>query len=315
MRELERATFPAMGTACALAVTADRSERTAARLALSAAWRELRTCERILSRFEPNSQLSELNRNAGTWWRVDERLIEALSAAVRLRSETAGLFDPTILPALLAQGYDRSFELLEPRPPRASDWSAGATIEVDPVNGSARIECDAAVDLGGIGKGFAAARALAAMLEAWPGLPGALIDLGGDIAVEGSPPEEGPWLISVESPWSPGRSLGTIRLAAGAVATSGPARRRFGPEDALHHLIDPVTGEPADGGPLAVTVVARDPADADAHATALAVTEDAGAYLTARRGLGAIVVTGLEPTRALGAIDFLPRPVSFEVTL
>ena len=161
MRELERATFTAMGTACALAVTPDRSERTAARLALSAAWRELRTCERILSRFDARSQLSELNRNAGTWWRVDERLIDALRTAVRLRSETAGLFDPTILPALLAQGYDRSFELLEPR--AASCERCGRPVrrsKLDPVNGSARIERGAAVDLGGIGKGFAAARAL-----------------------------------------------------------------------------------------------------------------------------------------------------------
>ncbi len=315
MRELERASFPAMGTVCALAVTAGRSERAAARLALSAAWRELRACERILSRFDAHSELSELNRNAGAWLQVDERMIEALTAAVRLRRETQGRFDPTILPALIAQGYDRSFELLEPRAPRASDWSAGATIEVDPVNGVARIERDAAIDLGGIGKGFAAARALAAMLEAWPGLPGALIDLGGDIAVMGVPPEEGPWLISVESPWSPGKSLGTIRLAAGGVATSGPARRRFGPEGTLHHLIDPTTGRSADGGPLAVTAVARDPVDADAHATALAVSEDVDEYVSARPDLGAIVVTGLEPTQALGAIDFLPRPVSFEVTL
>ena len=62
-----------------------------------------------------------------------------------------------------------------------------------------------------------------------PRLPGALVDLGGDIAVVGTPPEGGPWLVSVESPWRPGESLGTIRLAAGGVATSGPTRRRFGP--------------------------------------------------------------------------------------
>jgi thiamine biosynthesis lipoprotein len=255
-----------MGTECALIVTAHPRERPKARLALAAAWNEIRTCERILSRFDSRSQLSELNRDAGMWLQVDERLFDALANAVRLRAKTDGRYDPTILPALIAQGYDRSFELLEPGPPRASDWSAGAAIDLDPIGRRARIERGAAIDLGGIGKGFAATRALETMRKVWPSLTGALVDLGGDIAVEGLPPEHGQWLISVESPWSPGKSLGTIRLAAGGVATSGPARRRFGLAGA-HHLIDPASGGPAEHGPLSVTVVARRPVDADAHAT------------------------------------------------
>lgn len=314
-RALERMSYSVMGTVCALAVTAARSELAAARLALAAAWNELRACERILSRFDSSSQLSELNRADGAWLHVDERLFDALANAVRLRTETGGLFDPTILPALMAQGYDRSFELLEPRPPRAHNWLPGATIELDPVEHRARIERGAAVDLGGIGKGFAAGRALDAMREVWPELPGALVDLGGDIAVAGAPPENGPWMIAVESARSPAKSLGTVRLTGGGIATSGPARRRFGPAGAHHHLIDPATGESAERGPLTVTVIARDPSDADAHATALAVSPDADEYVSARPGLGALVVGGLEPPRVFGVVDFMPRPVSFEVTL
>ncbi len=304
-----------MGTVCALAVTVRRPDGAAANRALSAARNEVLTCERLLTRFDPHSELSELNRVAGTWVQVDERLFAALTCAVRLRRETDGRFDPTVLPALLALGYDRSFELLEPRAQRASASPAAASIELDPVDRRVRIEHEAAVDLGGIGKGFAAARALDAMLRAWPELPGALVDLGGDIAVVGAPPEGGPWLVSVESPWRPGKPLGTIRLQAGGVATSGPSHRRFGPDGSLHHLLDPETGAPADGGPLAVTVVARDPADADAHATALAVSEDAAGYVSERPGLGALVVRGVGPPRTTGAIDFVPRPVSFEVIL
>lgn len=304
-----------MGTVCALAVTAAQPERATARLALSTASNEVRACERILSRFDPRSQLSELNRGAGSWVRVDECLFDALGHAVRLRDETDGRFDPTILPALVAQGYDRSFELLEPRPARAHDWSAGATIELDPDGRRVRIEEGASLDLGGIGKGFAATRAIGAMLEVWPELPGALADLGGDVATVGSPPENSPWMIAIGSPWSPAKSLGAIHLTAGGVATSGPARRRFGPSGVCHHLIDPATGASSDHGPLAVTVVAESAIDADAHATALAVSMDADHYLSARPGLGALLVEGLEPPRTLGAIDFLPHPVSFEVHL
>ena len=74
-----------MGTVCALAVTAAQPERATARLALSTASNEVRACERILSRFDPRSQLSELNRGAGSWVRVDECLFDALGHAVRLR--------------------------------------------------------------------------------------------------------------------------------------------------------------------------------------------------------------------------------------
>jgi thiamine biosynthesis lipoprotein len=314
-RQLARASFRAMGTGCALAVSADPVEQSAARLALSAAWNELRTCELVLSRFDPRSQLSELNGSAGTWMQVDERLFAALAAAVRLRRETNGRFDPTILPALVAQGYDRSFELLEARPSRTGDYPAGAVIELDPRRSRVRIERGAAVDLGGIGKGFSAGRALDAMRTVWRGLPGAIVDLGGDIAAAGLPPEGGPWLVAVENPWRSEQSLGTIALTAGGVATSGPARRRFGPDGTHHHLIDPDTGESSQLGPLAVTVVAPDPGTADAHATALAVSPDAGAYASAHPGLGALVVTGPGPPQLFGAIDFRPSPVSFEVTL
>jgi FAD:protein FMN transferase len=313
--ELQRLNFTAMGTLCTVAVTAERRDGAAASLALSAAWNEVITCERILSRFDSHSELSALNRNAGTWLQVDERLFDALTAAVQLRSDSDGRFDPTVLPALVALGYDRTFQSLEPRPRRPNASPAGASIELDPLARRARIECNAAVDLGGIGKGFAAARAVDAMWASWPHLPGALVDLGGDIAAVGTPPEGGPWLVSVESPWRPGKSLGTIRVDGGGVATSGPTRRRFGPDRSFHHLLDPENGEPADRGPLVVTVVARDPAAADAHATALAVSEDAREYMHGRPGLGALVVRGPEPPQTIGAIDFVPRPVSFEVTL
>ncbi|HZR93673.1 MAG TPA: FAD:protein FMN transferase [Gaiellaceae bacterium] len=281
---LEQDTFPAMGTACAAAVTAPAGESRRARTALAAARAEVEACERALSRFDPGSDLSRLNAAGGAWTPVGERLLAALQAALRARLDSGGRFDPTVLPALVAAGYDRTFAELEQREPRpARSWRAGAAIELDRERGAARLEPGAAVDLGGIGKGFGAARALDAMREAWPGLPGALVDLGGDIAVEGAPPGDGPWRIAVAEPRRPGATLGTIALRAGGVATSGRDRRRFGPGRALHHLIDPATGLPAARGPLAVTVVAPDAPQAEAFATALAVCSlDEGRALLAR---------------------------------
>ena len=290
---LVREGFRAMGTECEVAVTATRANTARARRALAAARGEVDSCERALSRFDERSDLSRLNRGCGEWVAVDHRLVEALRAALRTRAETGGRFDPTILPALVAAGYDRSFEQLGERPPgHASSWRAGAAIELDARAGRARVEAGAAVDLGGIGKGFAATRALWAMREAWLELPGGLVDLGGDVVVWGETPGGGPWRIAIADPRTPGAELGTIEIADGAVATSGRDTRRFGPGGRLHHLIDPATGAPADEGPLAVTVVGPDAAEVEAYATALAVASPAEAddILGARPGLAALLV-------------------------
>ena len=302
---LVREQFHAMGTECEVAVTATRTDPARARRALAAGRREVESCERVLSRFEERSDLSRLNRAYGEWVAIDQRLVEALRAAIRTREETGGRYDPTILPALAAAGYDRSFEQLDERPPaRVDGWRAGAAIEVDAGAGRARIEAGAAVDLGGIGKGFAATRALWAMRETWLELPGALVDLGGDVAVWGESPEGGPWRIAIADPRSPGAQLGTIEISDGAVATSGRDRRRFGPEGALHHLIDPATGAPAAAGPLAVTVVGLNAVDVEAYATALAVTPLAEAedIIRARPGLAALLVLDEGDPVVVGAL-------------
>jgi len=285
--------FRAMGTDCVVAATVRRSDVPRARRALKAARREVEACERALSRFAAKSDLSRLNRARGRWMAVDDRLIAALKVALRVREETGGRFDPTILPALVAAGYDRSFEQLDGRPPTsAPGWHPAAIVEIDSAALCARVEDGASVDLGGIGKGFAASRALWAMREAWLELPGGLVDLGGDIAVWGATPEGGPWRLSIADPRVRGCSVATVAIDEGAVATSGRDQRRFGPERQLHHLIDPTTGAPANSGPLTVTVVGWDGAEVEAYATVLAITppERAADFLSARPYLSALLV-------------------------
>ena len=302
--------FRAMGTLCRVSVTAGPSDTAAAQAALAAARAEVAACEQALSRFDPGSELSSLNDAAGTWVPVGERLAAALVMALDARAKTGGRFDPTILPALAAAGYDRSFELLDDRPAGpAPGWRAGTAIELDPNGGQARIAEGSAVDLGGIGKGFAAMGSLEAIRAAWPELRGGLVDLGGDIAVWGLPPEQGPWLLSVADPRSPDAVLCTLALENGGVATSGRDARRFGPGGSLHHLIDPLTGRPAKGGPLAVTVVGPDSVQAEGHSTALALCDQstAAAYVEARPALSALAVFDDSDPVVLGPLPLVER--------
>jgi thiamine biosynthesis lipoprotein len=304
MSELHRTEWRAVGTSCAAAVTAGPHDG-AVREALGAAQEEVAACEHELSRFDSASDLSRLNAAGGRWTPIGRRLLEALDLALRAREETGGRFDPTVLPALAAAGYDRSFELLEEREARwADDWRAGSAIELDTRTGRARLEPGSSVDLGGIGKGYAAGRALDAMLAASPTIAGVLVDLGGDIAVRGEAPEGGPWLVAVADPRRAGETLAVLALDSGGIATSGRDARRFGPARSLHHLIDPETGESALAGPLTVTVVAPDPVAAEIHATTLAIAGpgEAEAHVSARPRISALYVPHIGPAIPLGRL-------------
>jgi len=303
MNTLARIEWRAVGTSCSAAVTAGPDDEARAQIALAAAQAEVEAVEAELSRFRPESDLSRLNAGAGSWVPIGRRLLDSLRLAIKARDDTGGRFDPTVLPALVAAGYDRTFEELTERPAEHADgWRAGATIELDHRDGRARLEPGTAVDLGGIGKGYAATRALEAMRKHAPSLPGGLVDLGGDIAVRGEAPEGGPWRIAVSDPRRPGETLTVIALEEGGVATSGRDARRFGPSKSLHHLIDPETGESAIAGPFTVTVVAPDAAEAEAHATTLAIAglAEAEAHVAARPHLSALYVPHAGPAVPLG---------------
>jgi len=308
MSTLHRTEWRAVGTTCAAAVTARSQDEREVSWALGAAQEEVTACERELSRFDPASDLSRLNAAGGRWTPVGRRLLEALGLALQAREETGGRFDPTVLPALAAAGYDRSLELLEEREARsAEDWRAGTAIELDTRNGRARLEPGSSVDLGGIGKGYAAGRALAAMFIGSPTLAGGLVDLGGDIALRGKSPEGGPWLVAIADPRRAGETLAVLALDGGGVATSGRDARRFGPARSLHHLIDPETGESALAGPLTVTVVAPDPVAAEVNATTLAIAGpgEAERHVTATPGLSALYVPQVGPAIPLGRLPLV----------
>jgi FAD:protein FMN transferase len=315
MGTTHRHTFTAMGTECALVVSARPSDAARAHRAIRAALTELAAAERALSRFDAGSALSALNAADGRWTAVDNRLFSAVAAAVEARVQTGGRFDPTILPALVAAGYDTTFDRLSPRDSGSiSGWRAGTAIDLDRAGRRIRLAPGTTIDLGGIGKGLSATAALDAMHVSWPQLPGALVDLGGDIAVRGFAPGGDPWRIAVADPRRPRRRLGVLALTDCGVATSGRDRRRLGTNGSGHHLIDPNTGRPAVPGPLAVTVVAATTAEAETHATALAITpvEEACGYLESRPRLAALVVPTAGAPFTLGRLPLVEWSAAIE---
>jgi FAD:protein FMN transferase len=230
------------------------------------------------SRFLPDSELSQLNAAAGQPVTVASVTFELITRAVDGWQQTGGRFDPTVLPALVAAGYDQSFETIEldAREPSAPSTPAPGCVEIglDPVVRSVTLPPWVALDLGGIGKGFAADLVSAELLE--DGATGACVNLGGDVRVRGaSPGDDGAWLVEVAS--EPGvarpHSPLTLGLADGAVATTSSRRRAWRRAGArLHHVIDPRTGRPLERPPTSATVIAADASQAEVLAKAAFVT-------------------------------------------
>jgi FAD:protein FMN transferase len=281
---MERRTLRAMGTDLELIVDA-----VGAGEALDAAEAEFHRLEAILSRFRDDSELSRLNRSGSIEAGPD--LLRVTELSLSGREQTAGRFDPTVHDAVVAAGYDRSFEAVAPDGPAAAPVSRGSN-KVR-VTGN-RIELDDGVrlDFGGIGKGYAAERAAEVLATAGP----CIVNAGGDIAVRG-----GAWPIAVQTADG---SL-TLELTHGALATSGRDRRcwrRGGRE--LHHLIDPATGTSAGGDLLRATVVAADAVAAEVWAKALflAGSEFAAAEADAQ-GLPCVLVTRDGGTRLAGGLS------------
>lgn len=249
-----RRQFRAMGTDVELLVDDEDAEK-----ALDDAEREFHRLEALLSRFRCNSELSRLNE--AKTLAVHPDVARVVELALQARERTGGRFDPTVHDAVVAAGYDRSFELVPPdtaSPARAV--ACGGRVQVD--GERIHLARDVRLDLGGIGKGFAVERAALILASAGP----CLVNAGGDLAVRG-----GSWPVGLET----ADGMITLQLDHGAIATSGRDRRvwqRNGRDQ--HHLIDPATGAPAETDLLRVTVVASDAVEAEVWAKALFLAGD-----------------------------------------
>ncbi|HET7555039.1 MAG TPA: FAD:protein FMN transferase [Gaiellaceae bacterium] len=267
---IQRRSFRAMGTDVELFLAA--APGPAADQALAAAEAEFERVEALLSRFRDDSELSELNREGRI--EAGDDLLAVVELALDARERTEGRFDPTVHDALVAAGYDRTFEQVAP--------DGGATVVAARCGGRVRVtgrtielEPGTHLDLGGIGKGYTVDRAATILSAAGP----ALVDAGGDIAALGRPDALG-WRVGVEHL--------TLALENAAVATSGRDRRRWRRDgEERHHLIDPATGRPAASDLLRVSVVADTAVEAEVLAKSLFL---AGELAALKAGVPAVLV-------------------------
>lgn len=279
---MERRELHAMGTTVELLVDAPPGDALEA--AFDDACAEIERLEALLSRFRHDSELSELNRRGRL--RAGEDLLAVVALAIAARERTGGRFDPTVHDALVAAGYDRTFdEIPADGPEPVSGARCGGRLAIDAVRREVTLGPGVRLDLGGIAKGYVVDRVAERLGRAGP----CLVNAGGDVRVAG-PAREDPWPVGVEAPGEPL----VLGLRSGAAATSGRDRRhwrRGGREQ--HHLIDPARGRPAEGDLRTVTVVAAEASQAEVLAKALFLRGERAAREEADRcGVPAVLVTG-----------------------
>lgn len=240
------------------------------------------------SRFRPDSEVRRVAARPGRTAVVSSLLARAVETALRAARISDGLVDPTVGRTLRAIGYDDDFDRvaarsgpIEIRVQAASSWRA---IRFDSATRRLTLPPGVELDLGSTGKALASDIAAAAVADMLGPSVGILVSLGGDIATAGPAPAGG-WRIRVAEDSSvPSESDGEVlAIDAGAVATSSTTVRRWVRGGiALHHIVDPRTGRPADGPWRTVTVVAGTCVDANIAATASIVRgPDAPTWLEA----------------------------------
>jgi thiamine biosynthesis lipoprotein len=282
-----------MGTVMAHRLFGGRAEE-----ALQAVQAEAVRLEGLLSRFIPESDVGRLNRSAGAGpERVSDETYEVLARAAAFSQHCPGLFDVTVGPLIdLWRGRGESRE-----PPdgaairRALSLVDHVCLELSPRERTARLKKPGqSVDLGGIGKGFAADRFLEVFRRY--GVTSAFTNLGGNVAALGAKPDGYPWRVGIRHPRKDGELIGAVSVADRSVVTSGDYQRCFIGSDGkrYHHILDPVTGYPAESGLVSVTVVAESSMDADALSTVLFVAgrEKGLALLKEYPGTDAVLVDG-----------------------
>jgi FAD:protein FMN transferase len=281
-----------MGTRVRIVLHAESEEH--AREGAAAAFDRIAALERIMTDYDASSELMTLcSRASGSPQTVSADLYAVLARSVEYARLSGGAFDPTVGPIVaLWRAARRSRALPEP----AAIESALARVSwrriaLDLEARTVRLSAGTRLDLGGIGKGFAADRALEELQGR--GIRSALVVAGGDMSLGDPPPGAVGWRIAIANPGlPPERAPGELSLSNCGVATSGDAEQFLEVEGRRYsHVVDPRSGQ-ALGDAVSATVVAPDGTAADALATALGVLGPAEGITLADRldGVAAFLV-------------------------
>jgi thiamine biosynthesis lipoprotein len=257
----------------------------------------LRAIENEMSANMAGTGVDAINQQAGIGpVTVHEDLIDVIESALRYAELSGGAFDPTVGPLVKLWGIgddtarvpgddeiDRALALINWRDV-VVDRKARTVFLRKP---------GMAIDLGAIAKGYAADEAVRIIKKAR--IPGAIVDLGGNIFAYGEKEGGLPWKVGVQNPQlNRGSYFGILELRNKTIVTSGVYERFLETDDGTryHHILSVRDGYPVENGLLAVTIIADTSMDADALSTSVFALgyEEGAALIEGLDGVEAIFV-------------------------
>ncbi len=258
-----------MGTAMVFVVDA---EPQLAIDAIQAATDRLHQLESEISSWRPDSAISRLNARAGIGpVKLGKDAFELLKIAKELHKKTDGAFDVTIGPVWNLWPFRDTSDPLPTKKQIAEKLRLvdSSKIQLNNKEQTAYLPLEGMqVNLGAVGKGYAARIAIETMKEM--GIERAAVSAGGDLFLLGRK-TDGPWVVGLEHPRWTGRLTEEFVVGDTAVATSGNSQRYVVRNNRSYgHILDPRTGQPAEQC-QSVTILTGDPVQADAFATAVFV--------------------------------------------
>lgn len=209
---------------------------------------EIERIENLISEWRPNTQISEVNRNAGIRpVKVDREVFELTRRAISYSILSDGAFDISVAALDKIWRFDGNMDAL---PSDAAVQNSVTKvgfekIELDSIASTIFLkQSGMKIGFGSIGKAYAADRGRHILQEM--GVKGGLINASGDIALWGKPPEKKSWSIGISDPEKPYKITRKLRMKEGAVATSGNYKKYVMFNGVRYsHIINPRTGYPA----------------------------------------------------------------------
>ena len=269
--------------------------------------RDLRAYERLMSRFDAEGPVSDLNRNGSEFADCPPReLWEILLLCRDYWKRTGGAFDITLWPLnqLWREYSDRGEKPTEDAIDQASRRAGFERLHLNETDRTIRFEADGiSIDLGGFGKGFALER-VAGGLRA-QGIQRAFLSFGeSSITVLGSHPQGPAWPVGIADMFHPSETVHTFHLQDASLSTSGTAPYNcLGGKLAFGQIIDPRSGRPIEGY-RSMSVASPSGMDSEVLSTALLVTpeRERAAILSGFSGVSAV-----EIVYDSSAAGFVPR--------
>ena len=236
-RMLQKSVY-SMGTTVTISVE-DTYDSNDLDTAVQNAFAGITRMEGTLTHFDPNSQLSLLNKN-GVLYDPSPELLEAVQESLKLSETTEGTFDVTVQPAL-----DLFTRFLSggPDPTDADFAAAQKLIDFEKLTadqgGLTFATPGMGATLDGIAPGYILDKTAASLKSS--GVKSALVQAGGTIVAIGARSDGSPWRIGVEDPMNGKATIGTLLLRDQAVATTGDYENYFTPDKRYYHVVDPST--------------------------------------------------------------------------